>query len=474
MTAGFQGYKTQLQRERKRRGWRQQYVIDALKQLAHDYGYGSTLDGFDVTALSRYENGRLGRPRDPLPELFAKLYSRRVEELFPGRQLLEDSALQVDNQTIGALSLEVATEVFSRIWANLEALANLRNTDSDMLRRQFLQFVVSAGGVAASAALQPFDGAPLSSSPLLQLADRGVTPQAVTLVTGQYRRLEATTPAGELLGPVRAHLSFISRLLDAEAHSGNALLAASASEAAGFAAWLAFDQGEHDGTRQHYQSAVGYAERAGSTVLQAYMLGSMSLWSAALDNGREAVDLAVKARRLIPHHAPPCPQAWAATVEATAYASMRDSKASLAALGRAEEAIEHGQPDAEPLWPWVYPFDEARIAAYRGACAVKLQLPKAALPALDQAVREQGPAPTKQRALALCDQAAAYTLLGDLDEACRLTDEAYGIGVQTRSKKIVHRVRTVRAQPAMQRRAHAVKDLDERLREAGSPSSRQV
>jgi len=153
---------------------------------------------------------------------------------------------------------------------------------------------------------------------------------------------------------------------------------------------------------------------------------------------------------------------------------MRDSKASLAALGRAEEAIEHGQPDAEPLWPWVYPFDEARIAAYRGACAVKLQLPKAALPALDQAVREQGPAPTKQRALALCDQAAAYTLLGDLDEACRLTDEAYGIGVQTRSKKIVHRVRTVRAQPAMQRRAHAVKDLDERLREAGSPSSRQV
>ncbi len=474
MTAGFQGYRTPLQRERKRRGWRQQYVIDALKQLTHDQGYGNTLDGFDVTSLSRYENGRLGRPRDPLPELFAKLYGKRAEELFPGRRLLEDTTLPVDNQAIGASSLEIATEVFSRIWANLESLASLGNVDPDMLRRQFLQFVVSAGGVAASAALQPFGSARLGSSQLRQLADHNVTAQAVTLVTGQYRRLEATTAAGELLDPVRAHLGFVSRLLDTEAHSGNVLLAASASEAAGLAAWLAFDQSDHDGTRQHYQSAVGYAERAGSTVLQAYMLGSMSLWAAALDNGREAVELAVRTRRLIPCHAPPCPQAWVATVEATAYASMHDAKASLAALGCAEEAIEHGQPDAEPLWPWVYPFDEPKIAAYRGASAVKLGLPKAGLLALDTALSAHGSAPTKQRALTLCDQAAAYALLGELDEACHLADEAHSIGAQTRSDKIVHRVRAVRALPTMQKRARAVQDLDERLREAGSPSSRQV
>src|SRR6266508_5208688 len=189
MTAGFQGYKTQLQRERKRRGWRQQYVIDALKQLAHDHGYGSTLDGFDVTALSRYENGRLGRPRDPLPEVFAKLYGKPVEELFPERQPPMDGVLQVGSQG-NVLTLEVALEVFTRIWSNLETLAPFGNMDPDMLRRQFLQFLVSAGGSAASATLYPLGQDRPAAWPLVRAWDRDSAVQAVTLVTGQYRRLE--------------------------------------------------------------------------------------------------------------------------------------------------------------------------------------------------------------------------------------------------------------------------------------------
>jgi hypothetical protein len=292
-----------------------------------------------------------------------------------------------------------------------------------------------------------------------------VTAQAVTLVTGQYRRLEATTVAEDLLRPVRAHLTFISRLLEDEVHMGNVSLAASASEAAGFAAWLEFDRNDHAATRQHYQSAIGYAERADSTLLQAYMLGSMSLWAAAIDNGHEAIDLAAKASRLIPRHASPAPQAWVSTVEAIAYASGHDVDISLAALGRAEEAIERGRSNPEPPWPWVYPFDEAKIAIYRGTCSAKLQLPKTGLPALHKALSALGPAPTKQRALALCDQAAMYAQVGELEEACRLTGEAHSIGTHTRSNKILHRVMGVRAQPEMQKRARVVHDLDERLRQ---------
>jgi hypothetical protein len=467
----FEGYRTPLQRERRLRGWKQQYVVDQIKQLAYGDGYRKTFDGFEVNALSRLENGRIQRPRDPLPKLFAKLYSQPEEVLFPTPRSTWNGAVEVGNQALGAPSLDTAMEVFSRIWANLEVLASLGNMDAEMLRRQFLQFVVSAGSVATTAALQPFGRGRLGGSQFLPLLEHNVTAQAVTLVTGQYRRLEATTAAEDLLHPVRAHLSFISRLLDAEAHMGNVRLAASASEAAGFAAWLAFDRNDHAATRQHYQSAIGYAERAGSTLLQAYMLGSMSLWAAALDNGHEAIDLASKAGRLIPRHAPSAPQAWVNTVEAIAYASGHDAEASLAALGHAEEAIEHGRTDAEPLWPWVYPFDEAKIAVYRGACSAKLQLPKAGLPALHKALSALGPAPTKQRALALCDQAAMYALVDELEEACRLTDEAYDIGMHTRSRKIMHQVMGVRAQPAMQKPARVVYDLDERLRQTNQPSS---
>ncbi len=470
MGAALQGYKTQLQRERKLRGWKQQRVVDDLKRIAHDLGYRNMLDGFDVTALSRYENGRLGRPRDPLPEVFAKLYGKRVEELFPERQPPMDGVLQVGSQG-NVLTLEVALEVFTRIWSNLETLAPFGNMDPDMLRRQFLQFLVSAGGSAASATLYPLGQDRPAAWPLVRAWDRDTTVQAVTLVTGQYRRLEATTAAKELLDPVRAHLGFISGLLDTETHGENAQLAASASEAAGFAAWLSFDRNDHAAARRHYQSAADYAERAGSSLLQAYMLGSMSLWAAALDNGQEAVNLIGGARRLIPLDAPPAPRAWAGTVAAIAYASKRDVGASLAALGEAERAIEQGPADAEPLWPWVYPFDEAKIAVYRGACAAKLQLPKVGLPASAKALTSVGAAPTKQRALALCDQAVLYALVDELDEACRLTGEAHSIGVQTRSRKIVTRVHEVRAHPAVRKRAAAVNALDERIRETTLPPS---
>jgi transcriptional regulator with XRE-family HTH domain len=76
-------YRTVLQRERCRRGWTQQEAIDRLKRLAYEQGHGRRFDGLDVNTLSRYEHGRIRRPRPPLPALFAALYQVPVEELFP-------------------------------------------------------------------------------------------------------------------------------------------------------------------------------------------------------------------------------------------------------------------------------------------------------------------------------------------------------------------------------------------------------
>jgi transcriptional regulator with XRE-family HTH domain len=74
-----------LQRERYARGWTQQQAIDRLKRLAHERGDGHRFDGLDVNTLSRYEHGRIRRPRAPLRALFAALYEMPAAELFPSR-----------------------------------------------------------------------------------------------------------------------------------------------------------------------------------------------------------------------------------------------------------------------------------------------------------------------------------------------------------------------------------------------------
>jgi hypothetical protein len=329
--------------------------------------------GIDANAVSRHERGIIAMPRPPYPQLYAKLYRTTVEALWPP--------------------------------GIIEA----------MHRRQFLQAIAATTGAA-----------------LLPAADPSV--EAITSVTGGFRRLEATTPAGELRGPVGAHLRFIAGQLG----HGGAQVAAAASEAAGFAAWLAVDQADAAQAGQHYRRAVGYAERSGSDTLAAYMLGSMALWAAETGRAGEARSLVGRAQRRIPPTAPPTVRAWSAAIEGMAHAAAGDADASLAALKQAEVAVAAGH---EPMWPWLYQFDAARLAGYVGACATRLRLPRTALPALGEALDGLGPARTKQRALVLVDLAANHRALGDHDRARELAAEAQAIGAERASPKVLGRVR---------------------------------
>ena len=130
--------------------------------------------------------------------------------------------------------------------------------------------------------------------------------------------------------------------------------------------------------------------------------------------------------------------AWLAAIEATAQASAGDADATLAACKRAETAVAAGH---EPLWPWLFPFDHARLAGYVGACATRLRLPRTALPALAEALDGLGPARTKQRAMVLADMAANHRGLGDDDQARELAAEARAIGIERASAKVLQRVR---------------------------------
>jgi transcriptional regulator with XRE-family HTH domain len=114
LTAGDgASFATRLQCERYARRWTQQEAIDRLKRLAHERGYGQRFDGLDINALSRYEHGRIRRPRAPLPELFAALYGVPAAVLFPaprrplpGRRLVpaDDAAAETVVQVLEALA----------------------------------------------------------------------------------------------------------------------------------------------------------------------------------------------------------------------------------------------------------------------------------------------------------------------------------------------------------------------------------
>lgn len=103
-----------------------------------------------------------------------------------------------------------------------------------------------------------------------------------------------------------------------------------------------------------------------------------------------------------------------------------------------------------PPWPWVYPFDHAKLAGYRALVAVRLNRPTEALAAFTESLATAQPAP-KQRAVIMLEVATAArqdaTNNKDSDragEAFRLAREALDTGLAYSSERIIDRARRFR------------------------------
>jgi transcriptional regulator with XRE-family HTH domain len=275
MDSAFGGFKTPLQRERKLRRWKQQQVIDRIKQLAHERGYRNTLDGFEVNALSRLENGRIGRPRDPLPELFARLYELPEEVLFPIHGSVWDAAVRVGNQGLGGLSLPSLIEAVDGIWAKLEALSAVLHLDPDMLRRQFLQLLAATGG---GALLSP------NGASERRLAERAwIT--ALAQESAQFgRRMENAETFGLLKGHRYPHQWADLNVIAAKLCG---LLATASSDRFGC----------YDAAANHLRTAWLCADKAGHSELKAWVLGIRSTVDFWLGNYQQAADRASEGRQ---------------------------------------------------------------------------------------------------------------------------------------------------------------------------------
>ena len=292
---------------------------------------------------------------------------------------------------------------------------------------------------------------------------------ALTAITRAQRRLDASTCARELARGVAAHVEMANRLAGRTRES-RAEVAAALSEAAGFAAWLHADMCDLGTARTYYRLAIDAARHAGHDLLAGYMLGSLAAFEIETGDHVSGLALVGRAREQIGGTEHPAPRAWLAAIEALGHASARaDGYAADEALDRAGEAVGSSQAQLPPPWPWMFPFDHAKLAGYRALVCVRLGRPADALAAFAASLAAIQPAP-KQRAIVMLEVAAATCQEGisqkdavRVDEAFRLAGEAAAAGTRYGSDRVIQRSRQFRRGypgPVTAR----VRDFDQQLR----------
>lgn len=322
-------------------------------------------------------------------------------------------------------------------------------------RRDFGKAVATAGTFMATGPRYPGEHEGYHSV-------NDTTAPTLRSITGGQRRMDATSPARHLLPGAVAHVHLAEQMLgNARGTPFHTELSAAASEASGFAAWLNADLGDMGSARMHYRTAVVRARQAGMRLLDVYMLGSLAAFEIDVAEDPElGLGLVQEAEHVLGPAAHPTASAWLACVGALAHAGIGDRVAAARAVRRAEREV--ARPDnAQPPWPWVFAFDQAKVAGYRALVGVRLRSPHDARAAFAEAV---APAPrnVKQSALLKVELASAHAEAGDVDEAFRLAQEALTTGVRFDSERVVGRVRSFRRRYRGPQ-AHCVEDLDSRL-----------
>jgi hypothetical protein len=324
----------------------------------------------------------------------------------------------------------------------LAGLADEAGQEDDTFRRQFLS---GSLGVLAAAAVP--GGADMRDEQLLM---------ATSL---SYRQLEQRTPARSLAPPVTAHLSLACDMARRAEGRQHLRLSAAVAEVAGLAAWLHADLAEPGQARRFYKLSIGAAGQAQHPLLAIYMQGSFGQYATLAGDPAYGLRLVQDAAGRLPRSAPATARAWLACHEAVALSYLGDRSALKAVDAAQRHADAAASAGGEPVWPWVFPFDSAKIAGYRATVASRLGLAGMAMESFSRADTARSP---KQAALVAVEHARVLATAGHLDQACKLAVAAYDIGHQYESERVQQAVRQFRTS-LRPRLGPVTAELDERL-----------
>nr|WP_322785159.1 helix-turn-helix transcriptional regulator [Streptomyces sp. MA3_2.13] len=383
----------------------------------------------------------------------ARINARLTQRQFGVACGLSQSAVsRMEGRGAGAYDMTVLAKAARhlQIPLHLVGLADHVQPSGPMERRAFLAATAAAATTPVVASANPGGHSDDATTPL-------------RLATTAYRRLDASTPARQLIEPVRAHLQLVQNLAQScEDDVYRRQLAAAGSEAASLAGWLSWDMGDLGSARTWYGTSVTAARRSADPLLSAYQIGSLAQLEAHMGNGPSALNLIASARRQVDDELPVA-QAWLATIEALAHAAVGSAPAADRALRMAHQAADRMGDEGPPPWPWVFPFSHAKVAAARLSCGARLGLPEWVASAQEGAGDVLTSGHEKQRALILLDIAQGHMAAGRIDGAFTIARSALDTGLHYRSGRIIDRARALRRAYTPTTPPRVVREFDDRL-----------
>jgi transcriptional regulator with XRE-family HTH domain len=466
-----------IEQERRRRGWPKARLCDEIQRWEYQQGNGDHL-GLNPNYVREWETGQRSVSDYYAPKLSAVLGipievfvdrrsrrgraaptpARRSEEL---AQPALGGAREITAESV-AVSLGVRDRLLQQ-WADLALLGQLGQRllakilepqRSLIVDRRTLLKLLGASSAAASLELLRADSAPQAQA----LETEPTSVNILESLALRYQSLYHSTPPAELMIPVTAHLELVDELAGNVPANARRRLLCNYSQVALLAGRLSFFDLRNPMTaRAYYSMALDAARETGDRHLSAATLGHMSFVPAASGGFGAALDLLEGASK----HAAKTSvlPSWLAAVEAEIRAKAGDTRASLAAIERAENALvaTHEVP------AWLDFYDATRLNGFKGFAYLAAGKAGQARTALDTALFALDAGAVKQRAVFLTDLATTYVREGEVGRGCELAGEAAAALATAGYATSAERLHEFRALVRPWQDQTAVKDLDERL-----------
>jgi hypothetical protein len=283
---------------------------------------------------------------------------------------------------------------------------------------------------------------------------------AYTAITTSHRDLYWTSSASELLSSVTAHIRLGDGMLKSVSDAEGLLprrLAAAVAESALLASRLTFfDLARAAAAEEFFQLADDAAEASQDHALAAAVLAHRAFVPGFAEQEQPARDFLKAAHAHARYGAGPLLRSWLHCVDAEISARTGQSKASLARIHSAEDALVTTGTD--PVW--LDYFDASRLDGFAGNALLLAGQNRAAASRLQSALDGLAENATKQQAVLLFDLAAAQAPI-DAEQALASARQACDVAGRDHYATALHRVPEVRA--ALSATPYAG-ELDERVR----------
>jgi transcriptional regulator with XRE-family HTH domain len=313
----------------------------------------------------------------------------------------------------------------------------LEDLEADAVRRR--EFLVAAAAVAMTPHPKP---SRIGAADIERLYRR----------TARLRRLDDIMGGADTYPIYAAGLGSTARLIRESTRDTRSLTSLLAEQAQ-LAGWAAFDSGEHDLARKHYESSLRAATEAEDDVLAGNALAFLAYQMTATSRdavflayqmtatSRDAVVTAEASLHAARDRATPKVKALLLERLAWAYATAHRSADTAHSLAQARDALHAADGRPEP--DWVFWVDEDELSIMSGRCWAQLGHPRKAIPALAPALERMSDTCARDKALYLAGLANAHVDAGDIELANLVAERAFDLAAGVASVRPVEHLRRV-------------------------------